>query len=52
MAGAARSGVDKVYMPDLPDAVLRKAFENTFRLLLAQVKVSSWPRDGAGQVQP
>lgn len=39
MAGAARSGVEKVYLPQLPDDVLRLAFVNTFRLLLEQVKV-------------
>lgn len=39
MAGAARSGVEKVYMPELPDTVLRTAFENTFRLLLSHVSV-------------
>ena len=39
MAGAARSGVEKVYKPDLPEAVLRRAFDNTFALLLAQVRV-------------
>lgn len=44
MAGAARSGVEKVYMPQLPDDVLRRAFENTFRLLLAQVHVRVEPQ--------
>lgn len=39
MAGAARSGVDKVYQPKVSDAVLRQAFDNTFRLLLDQVVV-------------
>lgn len=39
MAGAARSGVENVYLPQIPDDVLRRALENTFRLLLAQVQV-------------
>lgn len=43
MAGSARSGVEKVYKPELPDEVLRRAFDNTFRLLLDQVKVVDDP---------
>lgn len=43
MAGAARSGVDKVYRPELSDDVLRRAFDNTFALLLAQVRVRPDP---------
>jgi len=39
MAGAARSGVENVYMPQVSDAVLRQAFENTFRMLLMQIHV-------------
>lgn len=46
MAGAARSGVDKVYKPELPDDVLRRAFDNTFALLLSQVRVR--PADPTG----
>lgn len=39
MAGMARSG--SVYPLDLPDAVLRRAFENTVELLKANVEVVS-----------
>lgn len=39
MAGAARSGVDKVYQPELSDEILRRAFVNTFALLKSQVQV-------------
>lgn len=39
MAGAARSGIDQVYQPQLTDEVLRRAFVNTFELLKAQVRV-------------
>lgn len=40
MAGAARSGVDKVYQPQISDEVLRRAMNNTFALLLSQVRVA------------
>lgn len=39
MAGAARSGIDKVYKPTCTSEVLQRAFDNTFELLKAQVVV-------------
>lgn len=39
MAGAARSGFENIYQPQIPDDVLKRALVNTFELLKAQVVV-------------
>ena len=39
MAGAARSGVENIYPPQISDEVLKRALANTFELLKANVKV-------------
>jgi len=40
MAGAARSGIDKIYQPEISEEVLKLAFFNTFNLLKNMVVVS------------
>jgi hypothetical protein len=44
MAGAGRSGVENIYLPQLPPDVLHRAFLNTFELLKSQVRIASAPR--------
>lgn len=41
MAGAARSGVESIYQPQITDDVLRRALNNTFELLKSQVRVAA-----------